>query len=168
MPLTKRIESQTCPTFRFCRQDVGKPFRKLGRGDCTVRALTIAAGIAYPLAWQLLYDAQRRYFTCGFDICDFLKQEPAAFGVVGYVSFPAMRNQRRITARTFVEKFPQGNFILSMAHHVAAVENAVLYDSWDSSRRCVYAAWEIDPDADAFAVTRRLGIQQSLTDESDE
>lgn len=30
-----------------------------------------------------------------------------------------------------------------MAHHVAGVKEGVLYDTWDSSSKCVYRAWEI-------------------------
>lgn len=134
----------TLTQCRFIKRDIGKPHRTLDSGDCTARALAMAARIPYPQAWQLLYDAQGRHKTCGFTLDQFMREEPATFGVVRQLPFPAKRGEPRMTANEFAERYPSGSFILSMAHHVAAMEDGILYDKWDCRRKCVYTAFEID------------------------
>ena len=134
-------------SFRFVKRDVGKGHRGIDRGDCTVRALVIAAGISYPDAWQMLYEAQGRHRATAFLITEFMKVEPVSFGVIRYLSFPAMRGKPRMTAKQFSNLHPKGSYILSLASHVAAMEDATLYDTWNCSDRCVYGAFQIDPAA---------------------
>jgi len=131
--------------FRFVKRDVGKGHRKSDLGDCTVRALVIAAGLRYDTAWQLLYEAQGRHQTTGFELSHFLRVEPNTFGVVRQFDFPAERGFPRMTAAAFAALYPRGSYILRLAGHVSAMEDGALYDSWDCSQRCIYTAWEIDP-----------------------
>ena len=50
-----------------------------------------------------------------------------------------------MTPREFCRRYPKGSFILKLAHHVAAVEDGVLIDTWDCSDKCVYTAWQMRP-----------------------
>src|SRR5262245_36619562 len=75
--------------FRFVKRDVGKGHRgKDVRGDCTVRALTLAAGIRYEAAWDLLYQAQGRHRFTGVALQQLLDLEPVMFGVMPACLFP--------------------------------------------------------------------------------
>ena len=127
----------------YQRYDAGVGSRKWDTADCTVRALAKARGMSYNEAWSALYDLQARHKTCSFRIADFLRREPAALGAVGYVPCKAVKGFKRITSGDFARMYPKGKFILRMAHHVAAVVDGVLYDTWDSSRKCCYGAWQI-------------------------
>lgn len=134
--------------FRFSKRDVGKSHRIKGQsGDCTVRALVTASGLRYEAAWQLLYEVQGRHKTTGFDLHLFLRLEPETFGMVRQLDFPAVRGVVRMTAPQFAALHPSGSYVLRLAGHASAMEDGVLYDSWDCSDRCIYTAWEIDPAA---------------------
>lgn len=134
--------------FKFVHRDLGRGHRgSIDAGDCQVRALALAAGICYDAAWRMLFEAQGRHKACAFVLHRLLDVEPATFGVLRRLPFPARAGQRRMTPRAFANLHPRGSFVLGLAHHLAAMEDGVLYDRWDCSERCVYTAWEIDPAA---------------------
>lgn len=124
------------------KYDPGKHVRdEDDNGDCQVRALTVAAGTTYGEAWDKLYALQGKYRTNGFNICLYLDRYE--LGVKQRIPFPAKRGEKRMTAKKFVKLYSKGRFILHQAHHVVAVVNGSVYDSWDSTDRCVYEAWEV-------------------------
>lgn len=125
--------------------DAGAAHRKLtpSSQDCQVRALATARGIGYLEAWLLLYEMQGERRACAFTLTDELRRCDPRLGVIADMPFPAVRGKPRMTAERFCKEHPKGRFILRSAHHVAAVKDGVLYDTWDSSTRCVYYAWEI-------------------------
>lgn len=132
----------------FRQYDAGKGHRIADwevAQDCTVRAIATAMKVPYDEAWELLYREQGKYRTAGYALPEYLKHDPKTFGVVRYLAFPAKSGVERMNARRFVRLHPSGQFILRMAHHVAAVNDGILYDTWDSSAKCVYGAWEINP-----------------------
>jgi hypothetical protein len=91
----------------------------------------------------MLHTLQAKYRHCGFRLSEYLRSEPETMGVKRYISFPAVRNQSRMTPSLFAQKYAKGSFILKTAHHVTVVEDGVLIDTWDCSRKCVYGAWEM-------------------------
>lgn len=135
----------TNPYTRVFRKfDAGKAARAPGvKGDCQVRALSTATGMRYSEAWALLYAIQGERRECAFPLVDALKGGDPRLGVVRALSFPAERGKPRMTGREFCQLHPSGSFILNLAHHVAAVEDGVLIDTWDCTEKCVYAAWEL-------------------------
>lgn len=130
----------------FRKFDAGEPHRgKDGdKGDCQVRALATARGMAYPDAWELLYRLQGERKHCGFCLVDSLRAKDARLGVKNQLSFPAVAGKPRMTGDEFCRKYPKGRFILRLAKHVVAVKDGVLYDKWDSSGKCCYNAWEVE------------------------
>lgn len=146
----------------FAKIDVGEGHRspEAEKSDCTVRALTIAAAISYENAWEMLYhhqgDRRANYFNLGALLDDrfihltLLRNAaahsplPSRWMVTRALSFPAIKGRPRMTPATFVKKFPQGRFVLSLAHHVVAVREGLIIDTWDCTKRCVYSAWEIE------------------------
>lgn len=111
--------------------------------DCQVRALTTARGIAYNDAWKILYEIQGELRRCAFSLVESLTAKDPRLGPVTTLPFPAVKGKARMTAEVFCKKYPRGRYILRMAHHVAAVKDGVLYDTADTSRCCVYTAWEV-------------------------
>ena len=130
-------------TFR--KHDAGALSRPKGapKQDCQVRALATARGIPYDEAWQLLYLVQCELRRCTFALVESLFAGDTRFGVIRTLAFPAVRGQARMTGAVFCERYRKGRYILRMAHHAAAVKEGVLYDTWDSSSKCTYAAWEV-------------------------
>lgn len=124
---------------------VAEARRDPNKQDCQVRALTTALGIPYSEAWAMLYIAQGERRACGFTLVNELRDKKPAFGVIRQLDFPAVRGKARMTGQEFVKKHKQGRFILRLAHHVVAVKDGQLFDTWDSSHGCVYTAWEIQP-----------------------
>ena len=131
----------------FRKFDAGANHRspRADKHDCQVRALVTASGASYADAWQLLYVLQGERRACGFTLVDDLRARDPRLRVVEELAFPAVRGEPRMTGEAFCRKYPRGNFILRMAHHVAAVKDGQVYDTWDSTDRCVYAAWQIEP-----------------------
>ena len=58
-------------------------------------------------------------------------------------SFPAERGKPRMNTERFLEKFNKGRFILNQAGHFSAVVDGVSEDTFETTERCVYTAWEI-------------------------
>lgn len=130
---------------RFRNFDVGVAVRSKGasKDDCQVRALTVATGMRYADAWALLYTIQKERHGCAFELVAALRARDSRFPIVREVSFPAERGKRRVDGHAFLERYPRGSWIVSVAHHVAAVEDGVLIDTWDCRAKCVYVAWEV-------------------------
>ena len=59
------------------------------------------------------------------------------------LSFPAKTGQKRMTAGTFSEKYPQGKYILNMAKHWSCCVDGIIYDTWDCTEKCVYTAYRV-------------------------
>ena len=128
----------------FRKLDIGRGKRPAwAKGDCQVRALAVAAGMTYEEAWHKLYQLQGRYRTAGFFLVKWLDIVPQELAVVRRFAFPAVKGKSRMTGEEFCKEHRLGNYILRLAHHVAAVEDGVLLDSWDCTDRCVYVAWKI-------------------------
>src|ERR1700728_3910737 len=70
------------------RHDAGAGFRSDNEnGDCQIRALVTARGLAFDAAYDLLYLLQGKYRTIGFSLHKFLDLEPEALGVVRRLAF---------------------------------------------------------------------------------
>jgi hypothetical protein len=136
----------------FQRFDAGALSRPRGgdKLDCQVRALTSARGINYDEAWDLLYKMQGERRHCGFMLVESLNAGDGRLGVIRKLDFPAVKNKKRMTATQFCKEHPRGRYILRMSHHVAAVKDGILLDTFDSSHKCVYTAWEVAPWHEEF------------------
>jgi hypothetical protein len=111
--------------------------------DCTVRALATARGLSYEDAWRQLYAHQGQVRACSFRLPEWLQASPEEYGVVRRLSFPARTGKPRMTGERFCDEHPRGRFVLRMAHHVVAVVDGELLDTFNSAWSCVYQAWEV-------------------------
>lgn len=98
-------------------------------GDCAVRALSVALGID----WDKAFDLLARNAKAMGDM-------PSADSVIGSVLRQNGFYRRSIpnscpdcyTAQDFCRDNPKGVYVLGFGGHVAAVVDGNIYDTWDS------------------------------------
>lgn len=137
------FEKEVVIMFRKFDAGVVERAKDGDKGDCQVRAVSTACGISYSQAWQLLYTLQGELRHCSFTVVQSLALGDKRLGFKRQLSFPAVRGKTRMTGKEFCKRNSKGRFILQFANHVAAVKDGVIYDTWDSSSKCVYRAWEV-------------------------
>ena len=107
-------------------------------GDCAVRAVSVALGIDWETAYDLISDAARA-----------MGDMPSSDSVWGAVLRQHGYYRRSIpntcpecyTARDFCRDNPYGTFVLGFGGHVATVVDGDLYDSWNSSELIPQFVW---------------------------
>ena len=107
-------------------------------GDCTVRALSVALGVDWETAFDLLTDNARA-----------MGDMPSADSVIGSVLRQNGFYRRAIpnscpdcyTAEDFCRDNPHGVFVLGFGGHVATVIDGDIYDSWDSRKLIPQYVW---------------------------
>lgn len=107
-------------------------------GDCAVRAVSVALGIDWETAYDLITEAGRQ-----------MGMMPSTNAVWGAVLRQNGFYRKAIpnycpncyTAEDFCYDNPHGVFVLGFDGHVATVINGDLYDSWDSSQEIPQYYW---------------------------
>lgn len=107
-------------------------------GDCTVRALSVALGVDWETAFDLLTENARA-----------MGDMPSADSVIGSVLRQNGFYRRAIpnscpdcyTADDFCRDNPHGIFVLGFGGHVATVIDGDIYDSWDSRKLIPQYVW---------------------------
>lgn len=107
-------------------------------GDCAVRAVSVAIGVDWETAYDLIASA-------GFDMGDMPSSDSVWGAVLRQNGFyrKAIPNTcpECYTAADFARDNPRGVFVLGFGGHVATIRDGVLYDSWDSSREIPVYVW---------------------------
>ena len=108
-------------------------------GDCVVRAASLALGISWEEAFDLLADA-------AFKMCDMPSSDSVLGAVLRMNGFyrAAIPNDcpNCYTAEDFAEDHPRGVFVLGFGGHVACVRDGDILDSWDSSHEIPIYYWK--------------------------
>jgi len=132
-------------SFEWEQNDGGRRFSRRPRQkeDCTVRALAIATGTDYDIAYDELRergrDSHRRF---PFSIIT----REVVFGHI----FVWYEFDWQMTAEEFCEQHPDGTFILQMKGHVMCVKDGVVYDTHKvEDSRPVKGAWRIERERKA-------------------
>lgn len=107
-------------------------------GDCAVRAVAIANGISWDLAYDILTDY-------GFK----MKNLPNADSVWGAVLKDFGFKRKGIpdtcpdcySIREFCIDHPAGTFVVGTGSHVVAVKDGNYYDTWDSGDEVPIVYW---------------------------
>ena len=107
-------------------------------GDCTVRALSVALGVDWETAFDMLTENAKA-----------MGDMPSADSVLGSVLRQNGFYRRAIpnscpdcyTAQDFCRDNPKGTFVLGFGGHVATVINGNIYDSWDSRSLIPQYVW---------------------------
>lgn len=133
--------------MNFNRYDDRPERYRRERNDCTVCALSNALMIPYEKAHAFL-QLQGRSYGHGFRIRTALYGRAELLGhritqVVG--GFLARQIAARMRLSTFVQRFPEGNYIVRVSRHAFAVIDGVVVDrEWQSERRIVTDAWRVE------------------------
>lgn len=107
-------------------------------GDCAVRAVSVALGVDWETAYNLIADA-------GFNMADM----PSSDSVWGAVLRQNGFYRKSIpdscpdcyTAADFAADHPRGVYVLGFGGHVATIVDGNLYDAWDSSQEIPQFVW---------------------------
>ncbi len=99
-------------------------------GDCAVRAVSVALGIDWEEAYDLIAEA-------GYNMGDM----PSSDSVWGAVLRQHGFYRKAIpstcedcyTAEDFAQDHPRGVYVLAFGGHVATIRDGILLDSWNSS-----------------------------------
>lgn len=115
--------------------------------DCMVRAVSNVVNEDYAKVHKLMYEhgwrATRRKSNGKWE-----KQITNTLDDLGIkwerISFPAIKGQKRMTAKTLSKIDPNGRYIIRVSKHVSVLWEGDLLDTWDCSDKCVYFAWKIN------------------------
>lgn len=107
-------------------------------GDCAVRAVSLALGVDWEEAYNLIADA-------GYAMGDMPSSDSVWGAVLRQHGFyrEAIPNSCPdcYTVEDFVKDFPRGVYVLGFGGHVATVIDGDLYDSWNSSNEVPVYFW---------------------------
>lgn len=110
--------------------------------DCVVRAITIAVDGDYLEVRRHLNRIKKDLKETSYKNRKFMHKYAKLNGW-NKISFPAVKGVPRLRGRDFIERYPKGRYILNLAKHVVAVVNGVYLDTWDSTNKMIYNAWEV-------------------------
>jgi len=107
-------------------------------GDCAVRAVSVALGMSWEDAYNLIADA-------GFKMADMPSSDSVWSAVLRQYGFyrHAIPNSCPdcYTAADFAADHPRGVYVLGFGGHVATIRDGVIYDAWNSSNEIPQYVW---------------------------
>ena len=107
-------------------------------GDCAVRAVSVALGVDWETAYDLISAA-------GYDMGDMPSSDSVWGAVLRQNGFyrSAISNTCPdcYTAAEFAEDHPRGVYVLGFGGHVATVRDGDIFDAWDSSNEIPIYVW---------------------------
>ena len=107
-------------------------------GDCAVRAVSLALGVDWEEAYNLIADA-------GYAMGDMPSSDSVWGAVLRQHGFYRTSIPNSCpdcyTVEDFAADHPRGVFVLGFGGHVATVIDGDLYDSWDSSHEVPVYYW---------------------------
>ena len=108
-------------------------------GDCGARAMAIAMGIDYQVAYDCLALANKakglpKSARNGIDKAIYSD----VLGAKGWVWHPAPKFEGR---KAKASDMPQGIVIARQAGHYVAIIDGIPHDTWDCSNRMIYGYW---------------------------
>lgn len=118
------------------------------RNDCTVIALAVSASLTYDAAYDIVASRGRKcaegyWFPFGFKT---IRSGPMPEAGVRFdwISYPAVKYDRREHIDSFARSHKKGVFVLRLSKHVCAVVDGVVHDTHRTyDERCVYGAWKV-------------------------
>ena len=102
--------------------------------DCTIRSLSVAEGISWDEAYDLLSASAR-------DLGLMMSS------VKAIEHFLDMRYDRvaihEETVGEFIKNHKRGVFLITMPGHITVLKNSINYDTFNSKDRIIWNAWEV-------------------------
>lgn len=106
--------------------------------DCTIRAISVAEDISWNEAYDLLSDSAR---DLGFMLSDVRAIEQ--FLDLRYYKVPIKER----TVGEFMRNHTKGTYLITMPGHITVLKDIgrynVNYDTFNSSERSIWNAWEV-------------------------
>ena len=107
------------------------------KNDCAVRTLAIATGVDYGVAHAMLKEKGRRDGKPTYGFATFIKEHIP-------VTECKTRQQIKSTIGTFIKNKNKGTYIVGIRHHVFAVIDGIIHDSWEPKLGChVKTYWKL-------------------------
>lgn len=102
--------------------------------DCTIRALSVAEGITWDEAYDLLSESAR-------DLGLMMSSVEAIeeFLDVRYDRVPIYEKK----VGEFIKNHKRGVFLITMPGHITVLKNGINYDTFNSKDRPIWNAWEV-------------------------
>lgn len=127
--------------------------------DCMVRSISTAFNKDYLETRRDLNKATKElgytHYSDHDFIFDYLKDYERLI-------FKATPGKPRLKLAEFAKDHPTGTYVVKVRHHVVAVVDGFVLDSWDSCYLTVYTAWKITPETSLS----ELGIDTSTAVEA--
>lgn len=102
--------------------------------DCTIRSLSVAEGISWDEAYDLLSNSARKYGLMQSDV-----KAIEGFLDLRYYRVPVYEE----TVGEFIENHPTGTYLITMNGHITVLKNGINYDTFNPSERKIWNAWEV-------------------------
>ena len=120
----------------YCYYNANPLGRKVN--DCTVRALSLAYGVSWDTAFDILSDLAQVQATMPDDI----------YHIDGYLIHNAQRVYNKelsgsISVGQFVDQHPIGIYLITMRGHITCAIDGCIYDTFDPSDRIVEEAFKV-------------------------
>ena len=114
---------------------------KSTKGDCVIRAFAIAADID----WLEAFDKLTAYARETYNVPNDKNCYKVVFEQFGFLkrSVGVEKGKFRMTVEDFCKTHPKGRYILRIAHHLTAVVNGKVYDTWNTANKSIYYYWEL-------------------------
>ena len=112
----------------------------LKTNDCVVRAISKAFDKEYLEVRRELNKVKRELGFNSYKVSEFIYKYLSDYE---RIKIKAEKGKPRVKGYDFIEFYPKGTYIVSMAGHLSVIEDGVLYDLWDCRYRSVYTAWKV-------------------------
>ena len=115
------------------------PKGKLRGSDCVARAISTATG----MSWETVI---RDITELGIKLGSVFNEKSTYakwLELNGWVKMPQPRkiNNTKYTLAEFLKLCPKGIYIVNLANHLTVVEDGIVYDTWDCTRKTVGNYW---------------------------
>lgn len=127
--------------FSIMQPNPTEPANKSKKGDCVIRAFSIAADLTWLQAFDVLVENARKTYN----VPNGQQNYEQVFTAWGFTisSIKAVKGEKRMTVEGFCKSHPKGRYIVSVANHLTAVVDSVCYDTWNPANKCVYKVYKL-------------------------
>lgn len=108
-------------------------------GDCHVRCISVALGITWLEAYDMLYKKGREIFS----VIDTVETVSSVLKDNGFTEMKVsvVRGRKRPTLTELIKANPGRTIVGQIAHHWATAKDDKVRDIWNSSEKPLYKYW---------------------------
>lgn len=125
--------------------------KDVNKGDCTVRAMSLAYGIEYEAVYKELKQIQKEHGRT------FYNTRPTLIDFIDRHGGSQITLNESITVEEFSERYNSGTYLLltsktpdSRIHHMIVSIDGDIYDSWNSLRESNGFSYKFEAEIDAL------------------